>query len=323
MSQLSKFFFSASGGERVIGTYLYPYVLFIEHIEQIHSDPYFATEVFERTIIGENEILFTRNGGLFVRPPLSLSDPYRDQSAVTLTNDFKAKLSFQEKAATCFNRIICEFAFLGIVSEAATPVHISYGQLINAHALITSGGGGREMYLERTSYPSKLLLKDDWRTHRMFPTAQATKVMKQDCTRTLVKISEELPALIVGAYSLFSQRQLSESLIDSWIVCEQAINHLWKNYLSTIKDTSRIKRLNDSRTYSASVRTEILHSIGKIPTPIYEELNKARKNRNDLAHGAKTTLSAATICLNTMKLIIEFLCQKTVEPPQTSVGVNW
>lgn len=324
MSQFDLFFSDVAWGkdsiaERVIGTYLYPHVLFSDIFLDNRDS---AIEIVETTTIESHEILLTRNGGLFVRPPSSMSDPYRDLEG-HLIDDLQAKLAFEEKAAVCFNRVICELALLGIVSQPATPVHISYGRLINNHALISNGGGGREMYLERTTNPLGMLFRNDWHTLRMYPDVLAKKAMEQECAKFLVEVSEDLPALVAGAYSLFSQRQLSEALIDSWIVCEQVIDHLWKNYISTIEDKSRVKRLDDNRTYSVAVRTEILHSIGEISAPIYNELNKARKNRNELAHGAKTTLSETTVCLNAMKLIVEFLCNRTVEPPLANVGVTW
>jgi hypothetical protein len=213
---------------------------------------------------------------------------------------------------------------MGIVSEPATPVHISHGKLIDNHALITSAGGGREIYLERTMTPSSHLRQGEWLMYPIHDAITAKKAGELECTKTLAVIKEDLPTLIAGAYSLFSRRLLSEALIDSWFVCERIIHYLWEHYLSAFSDKARINRLNDPRTYSAAVRTEILHSVGIIPLPLYDELNKARGHRNDLAHGKKkATLLASRTCLNAMKLCIEFVCEKKVGSPQVSNGVNW
>jgi hypothetical protein len=319
VSELEKFFKSDPQGERVIGTYLYPYRLFGE---PDWNDPYSATAVIANVQVGSDELLITCNGGLFIRPPANLSDllsaeidPGKD--------DLKAKLAFEEKAANAFNRVICEFALKGIVSEPATPVHISRGELINDHALIRSASGGREIYLERTTMPLMQLLQRTWRMNQLHDLDVVEAMARQECTSQLVQVSDYLPTLVAGAYSLFSQRQLSEALIDSWIVVEQIIDWLWTDYLLRIADKSRKKRLSDPRTYSAAVQIEILHTIGVLPLSLYQALNTARKHRNDLAHRAEISLTMATEGVTAMKQIIEFLCKTSVEPPSVSVGVNW
>jgi hypothetical protein len=321
MSAQLNAFYDASPSERVIGTYLHPYLLFGN---PDWNDPYTRTEVIERALVAEKEVLITRNGGLFMRPPSHLNDLYRGGSPITSEPELHAKLAFEEEVSTCFNHLICELALMGIVSEPATPVHISHGRLIDNHALITSAGGGREIYLERTMTPSNHLLRGEWRMYPIRDATTARKARELECANTLVVIKEDLPTLIAGAYSLFSRRQLGEALINSWFVCERIIHYIWEQYLSTLSDKARISRLNDPRTYSAAVRTEVLHSIGNIPLHLYDELNKARGHRNDLAHGKKkATLLASTTCLNAMKLFIEFVCEKTVESPQLSSGVSW
>ena len=156
MNELGDFFKTNVPADTVIGTYMYPYCLLSE---AKWNDPLSATEVIQEIDTIQGEILVTRNGGLFIEPPAELAgkDSFNGDPG-----NFKAKIAFEEEAAKLFNLVICEYALHEIVSEPATPVHISVGKLIDGHALITSGGGGREVYWERTIIPSVLLLQDTW-----------------------------------------------------------------------------------------------------------------------------------------------------------------
>jgi len=307
-TNLDRFFQAAHESAKVIGTYLYPYCIFGE---PDWNDPYSAIEIIAKMQVNSSEVLITRNGGLFVQP------------ATTLTDELEPKLIFQEMIAHEFNRIICELALHGIVSEPATPAHISQGALVDNHALIISAGGGREMYLERTLMPSIHLHKNLWQISKMQSVDVLNKVTKQQMSSQLEDISDNLPTFVASAYSLFSRHAYSEALLDSWIVVEQIIDWLWKEYLANINDRPRKDRLSDTRTYSASVRIETLFTTNKIPLSLYEIIHTARKHRNELAHRAKINLDMAQDSLSAMKQVIEFTCQTTVEPPLANVGVTW
>jgi hypothetical protein len=102
------------------------------------------------------------------------------------------------------------------------------------------------------------------------------------------------------------------------------LDHLWRDYAFSLDDDKRRKRLlEDTRTYTAAVRTEVLHTAGRVDPAIYNALNTARQRRNALAHRAKIDLQAAEDGLNAMKLMIEFLCETSVEPPLATIGINW
>ncbi len=288
------------------------------------GDAFTGTEVIRSVSIGSHEVLVTRIGGLFVRPPEAFSDPYRaSDESLESCSDLQDKMSFEEQIAWAVNQIICELALAGVVSEPASPVHISYGQLVDGHALAVVASGGREIYLERTIGPSLALVRGDWLTWRVDPEAVLDQAAGQSCTARLASISDSLPTLVPGAYYSLSRRQLAEAVMDSWIVTEQILDHLWQTHVSALPDHDRRQRLSDSRNYTASVRTEALHMAGVIDGSLYKAIHKARKHRNDLAHRAKITLSAAIDCLMTMKAAIEFVCKTSVAEPEVSTGVNW
>jgi hypothetical protein len=315
MVELGDFSKSNIPADKVVGTYIYPYCLLSK---PNWEDPLSATEVIQQIDTSQGKILVTRNGGLFVEPPAELAhaDP---------VSNLQAKMAFEEEAAKLLNLVICEYALHGIVSEPATPVHISAGKLIDGHALITSAGGGREIYLRRTLNPSIQLLSPQgmWLMHPVYDMQITVDVAKLSCASRLAEISDNLPALTAGAYSLFSQRQLSEALIDAWIVVEQVINWLWDEHKNGISDAGRKDRLADSRTYTSAVRIEVLHTIGVLDDDLYSLMTRARTHRNNLAHRATISFEMASETLMAMRSTVEFLCGTQVGAPSTSTSVNW
>lgn len=315
MVELRDFFQTSIPADKVVGTYMYPYCILSE---PNWKNPVSVTEVIQQIDTGQGEILVTRNGGLFIEPPTELT---RSSSVSNL----QEKIEFEEVVAKLLNLVICEYALHGVVSEPATQVHISAGKLIDGHALITSAGGGREVYLERTLNPSMQLVSPAgiWGTHPLHNMQITVDVAKLSCASRLAEISENLPSLTAGAYSLFSKMQLSEALVDAWIVIEQAIDWLWNKHKNGISDAERKKRLADSRTYTSAVRIELLHTIGVLNPDLYSHMTRARTHRNNLAHRATISLDMAYETLMAMKSTVEFLCGMQVGAPSTSSGVNW
>ncbi len=294
-------------GRRVIGTYLYPNRIFGDFNPQKPED---VPRVITKTKVEDTEVYITGNGGLFYLAPEDIEDANQE-------NELK------QKTAEIINQVICEFALNGIISAPATPTHISVGYLFSDRILVMAGGGGPEIYNERTIIPILKLFQGNWIADAHTEKSIVEKVSRLECTSKLVEISSNLPTLIAGAYSLFSQCQYSESLIDSWIVIEQILDYLWSNYCSSFVDVARKDRLSDTRTYSASVRIEILHSIDLISKDLYISFNRARKNRNDLAHRARISLEMANECIDALRQVIEEICGQAVYKAIPSQGVYY
>lgn len=85
----------------------------------------------------------------------------------------------------------------------------------------------------------------------------------------------------------------SSAVSSLWIVIEQIIDFLWLNVFLADETRnpdipSRIKSLQqDNRTYSASVKQEILYQVGIISKEIYSSIYCVRKARNKLVHEGK------------------------------------
>ncbi|HAF63009.1 MAG TPA: hypothetical protein DCK95_11895 [Anaerolineaceae bacterium] len=304
--------------ELVIGTYIYPYVIFSGFNPE---DPYTATEIISEISISDEKIFITRNGGLFSRPPEELVGIINDQDLSR--NHLNKKLQYKDNFTDLSNRIICELCLFGIISEPITPVHVSSGSLVENHAVIMAGSGGREQYLLRTLSPFMHLYQPAWYLYREIDSEILNKVIKFEYTKELIEISENLPILIASAYSHFSTQQVGEALINSWIVVEQIIDKLWEEFTEKVNSSSRARRLKDTRTYTSSIRIEILYLIGAINSREYEIFQMARHHRNQLAHRASISLDWANESMTAMKYAIEHLISDTVAEPYTSRSVTW
>jgi hypothetical protein len=260
---------------------------------------------------------------MFVRPPKEIL--WYPHGADENNKYVRQQEAFVETAVRLFNRIICEFALYGVVSEPATPVHVSEGRLREDQIVIMIARGGRELYRERTVGPYAFL-RDSWRGFgALFPLVGAAiveAVVAQGSVTRLVDVSETLPLLVAGTYFLYSRQQIAEAIVDSWIANEQIIDSCWGDYVSVF-DRPRRKRLEDTRTYTAAVQIEVLHTAGRIPDGLYRALNDARKVRNDLAHRAKLNREAATAAVTAMKQMIEHLLERPVAPLDSNIVIVW
>ncbi len=318
MTSIIDFYNQSSKKELLIGTYLFPYILF-DGFDI--NNPITAIKIISKIEIDALTIFITRNGGVFTRPPVHLQDDFNDTRIDE--KKLESKLIFQDKFANLANRLVCDLCTLGVVTEPVTPVHISKASLIDSHALITSAGGGREIYLHRTIEPSRQLIKQTWFNNKIISPSILEEIKAKGISTKLIMISENLPLFISSAYSLFSQQRYGEALIDSWIVVEQILDNIWEKFTSEIHDKTRLDRLNDTRIYSASVRTEVLLLTGKLSRFEYDIIQRARSNRNRLAHRAKISLDWAHEGMMAMKCAIEHVTDIEPAYPQPNRFVTW
>ena len=186
MESINNFYKRDVDNELLIGTYMFPYILF-DGFQ--YDNLYSATEIIAEIIVEDEKILITRNGGLFIKPHEGFIDILRTQEF--LVDDIKEKIQFEDKFVKYSNRVVCEFCFAGTISEPVTQVHVSRAGLIGNHALITSGGGGREAYYYRTMYPSSQLRDGSWLSNRIVSIEELSQVIRLGYTSQLLKISNK------------------------------------------------------------------------------------------------------------------------------------
>ncbi|WP_273732535.1 hypothetical protein [Mycolicibacterium septicum] len=97
------------------------------------------------------------------------------------------------------------------------------------------------------------------------------------------------------ASKAFQDHDHSLSLINNWTVIERLLNDLWGQLQSDYKtrdgvaflSRERLQRLQDGRTFTASVMSEMLSFLDYLPRENYDDMTKIRKTRNEWMHGLK------------------------------------
>jgi hypothetical protein len=99
---------------------------------------------------------------------------------------------------------------------------------------------------------------------------------------------------IVRASKRLLAKDYSESLVLAWTAIEQSVAKQWDDYLSEKFNVShpaanaqlkkRVKKLQDQRSYTVSVRIEILNQLGRLDHRVFHSVEGTRKSRNKLMH---------------------------------------
>lgn len=306
--------------KRVIGTYLYPHVVFGDIN---HGNSYSLTEVVKRINVESKEVLVSKNGGLFVQPPPSFDDPIKDDEDDE-KDDFWGKIQFEQGISKAFDQIICELAFnSGVVSEPATPAYISRGQLKENHVLV-SGGGGFQVPNDRVLKPSLDLLSglpQSFKNQRE-GIEVLDEIEDRNITTELVQVSENLPTFIVNAYAATPRRQPTRAIVSAWVVIEQLIEEFWDKFCGDVESEKREGILKHAIRRPA-IKTEMLYESGVINLELCENLHKARQNRNNVMHKSEVSPDLTKESIFALRDMIEFYCGESVNIPQLNTSINW
>lgn len=282
------------------GSYIFPLKVFGDDRPPLAAD---YLEVLSVRDANGVDVAITRGGGLFVRP-----DP--DLELVDS--------SYARQVAATLNFVLCELSVQGMVSHAVTETDVQDGRLLGHHATILGGWGNHG---ERTWGPVSLLVSQPGDLNEGFglpanpywpPNFYWTPNFDLDIldridgfsnASKLLRYGAMLPTLLVSAAFHASRYNISETVLSSWIVCEALVSARWDEYVMELAP-ERKKRLNDTRTYSASVRLEVLRTVGALDDECYTLLHQARAARNDLAHNVRVTVEKAAVCVSAMRLFL-------------------
>jgi hypothetical protein len=105
-------------------------------------------------------------------------------------------------------------------------------------------------------------------------------------------------------------------LINYWTIIERLLNDLWNQMQRDFQahrgadfiDRKRRDRLEDRRTFNASVMSEMLSFLDYIPKDLYDDMSTVRKVRNDWMHkiksvDAETARLANSVCERLLKQV--------------------
>jgi hypothetical protein len=306
--------------EMFLGSYLYPPVF----LRPIGDNLVSAAEIIDEIKIDNYSLLITKMGGLFTNLPNDLIGERKDDDDHLLSSHLENQLKFEQSVCDCFTQLICELSLLGEYKQPITPAYLGIGKRRDNLLITESTGGAPSMFLDRVFGPVIHTMDKNYFYESMNTISEVYDEAKKLLFTTKLKIvSAKLPLFIASAFSEYSQHQLEESLIDAWVACEQLINHYWKIFINMSTNKERRERLKDERTYSSSVKLEVLYSSRIFQEDLYNSLQIARKHRNNLIHDIKIDYYAVMDTFEALRGIIEFYTGYVIKQLPTSSGPLW
>lgn len=211
------------------------------------------------------------------------------------------ELRSDQAALEYLNGCLAALLLGGIYCEAITPDGLDFGSIIDWRYIRSSRSGmsapNRFHKLIRYGHAPPL------EAIALFEPRTVTFASLTRAMQVGLGVLNRLPT-VRGDYFLrgvtgIARRDWGAALANTWIVAEQLISELWRRHIiepTVGEDNSRARRnqLNDTRTWTASARIEMLFQKGVLSKETVASLSRARKARNDLSHeGTHPTQSDA------------------------------
>ncbi|WP_157887079.1 hypothetical protein [Hymenobacter sp. PAMC 26628] len=230
------------------------------------------------------------------------------------------RLSSKENAVNFYNRLFAALILGGIMCEAVDKRDIVSGQLHENRAVWPVDlGGSASSHLHaklRMRYASNLdsilLLKPSYVF--LVDFIHALKVGNQ----VLDMVKNLTATFLVRGITEISYKNWATALSNLWISVEQIIDFVWnRGFLGTDKFngvdiSSRPKNMReDNRTWSMSVKQELLYQSGLLSAANYALIYPARQARNKLVHEGKAV--EQEVVLNLYSAIRSMLTELTGE----------
>lgn len=249
----------------------------------------------------------------------------------TITNSFENKQ---------VEYLVCGDGALGIKTEASLSeddIIIHYNDLLcklllggmNVEAITNRDIVKGDIYESKSIWPVDF--GESWNSHihaelRMKVVGVTDAILlyqPEKRTTTIEKMNEMLeqgnmivnaiPNLstfhLINGITEFRYRNWSSALTFLWIVVEEITDSLWfQNIIENVAGENAKKRkemLRDTRTYTISVKQEILLQIGVLDEKIYNNIFEIRQARNKLVHEGKLISdSKAKLLFETVKELL-------------------
>lgn len=135
-------------------------------------------------------------------------------------------------------------------------------------------------------------------------------------------IVEAIPNLstyyLINGVTEFRHHNWQSTLTSLWVVVEEITDYLWfQNIIKCITGENSKKRkemLKDTRTYSISVKQEVLLQIGVLDEQIYNKVFEIRQARNKLVHEGKMISDRIAILLfETVKELLALVSKTDID----------
>lgn len=236
---------------------------------------------------------------------------YDGAIAIPQNENFPSK----ESALNFFCDFFVKLLFAGFNIEGIDHKDIVSGNLHEKWAIWPTNLG--ESSISQTHSKIRMLVASNMDTIQLSnPRIVRVKDLKEKLisgSLILQKIPNLTPKFLLRGITEFRYKNWDLVLSNLWITVEQIIDYLWhfkflsnESFHPTENIPNRKKSMkDDSRTWTASVKQEILFQSKILSEEILHNLSEARKARNKLVHEGKTVNQeiATSILETTFKLI--------------------
>lgn len=202
-------------------------------------------------------------------------------------------LGTEDSVLNHFNRILCALLLGGVLCEAVDRRDIVWGELHECRLIWPVNPG--ESLNSHIHCQLRMRMASSFDTIRLSTphnVAVSTFLTAfQQGAAVLESLGGFTSTFLLRGFTALRYHNWSDALANLWICVEQLTSTMWARRF--IGDPSlhpaHVKRridslANDSRTWSTSVRQEILWQIQAIDEKTFVSLFPARKARNDLVH---------------------------------------
>ncbi len=196
-----------------------------------------------------------------------------------------------------YNNLLCAFLLGGIYVEAIDNRDITDGSLYKSNIIWPVNFGESlcsnthaRLRLKVANNMDSIVLDGASKSSKSIQEIQVAFANGQEILNLIDNLSPYY--LIHGVTEMF-HRNWSSATSSLWINAEQITDYLWLNVFLKDPDKNpnipqRVKTMQqDHRTYSASVKQEILYQVGILPESVYAKIFMVRKARNKLVHEGK------------------------------------
>lgn len=193
-----------------------------------------------------------------------------------------------------FNNVFCKLLLGGVEVESINPKDIVKGRKYGEHSIwpVNFGHSSSSQMHSRLRMRLANNMETILLTGAKSITIDELKVAYIVGNDILRKIPNISPYFLLSGITELRYKNWSSALSYLWIIAEQLTDFIWEDrFLNDINkhpnpDISGRKQTlrQDHRTYTSSVKQEVLYQIGALTSDIYTQLYRARKARNKLVH---------------------------------------
>lgn len=246
-------------------------------------------------------------------PTLPMFVCYDGALAIAQFGVFKAK----ENAVQFFNRVLCDLLIGGIPCEAIDCRDVVWGNLYRREYIwpVDFGDSASShlhscLRLRSAAGPIQTIRLSKPDTHLLSRFTDAFR-LGASITSRMPTFSPQF--LLLGITDL-RYRNWSSALANLWVAVEQLTDHIWHEIFLKNEDfhpKSAIKKRmsmleDDNRTWSTSVKQELLFQAGIITDEVLRAVFPARQARNNLVHsGCQVPMEAANAAFDGVIRLLE------------------